>query len=173
MKSLQRGGSLVGRLAFMLLRGRRWNPHRPGPRSPAAPRPRRFLSAAQGVCAPAGAQRAGQASAGGARAPAGGGWFSAHMFLCLAGPRALFAQQHVVPLEEIEPALKVQGTAKLCWEAAGPGPGCGGEPGAAAPVSLSFSEREGVGWGARANAVWNKRDHVFLAPAHTGEGFRR
>lgn len=51
----------------------------------------------------------------------GGEWFAAHLFLCLAGPRALFAQQHVVPQEEIKPALKVQGTAKLCWEvAAGP-----------------------------------------------------
>lgn len=49
------------------------------------------------------------------------------MFLCLARPRVLFAQQHVVPLEEIEPTLKVQGTAKLCWEAAGPGPGEGME----------------------------------------------
>lgn len=33
-----------------------------------------------------------------------------------SGPRALFAQQHVVPQEGIKPALKVQGTAKLCWE---------------------------------------------------------
>lgn len=49
--------------------------------------------------------------------------FAAHLFLCLAGPRALFAQQHVVPQEEIKPALKVQGTAKLCWEVAGPGLG--------------------------------------------------
>lgn len=62
-------------------------------------------------------------SPGGARAPVIGGGFHTHMFLCLAGPRALFAQQHVVPLEEIEPTLKVQGTAKLCWEAAGPRPG--------------------------------------------------
>lgn len=52
-----------------------------------------------------------------------GEWFAAHLFLCLTGPRALFAQQHVVPQEEIKPALKVQGTAKLCWEVAGPGPG--------------------------------------------------
>ncbi|KAL1781353.1 hypothetical protein HispidOSU_001063 [Sigmodon hispidus] len=37
----------------------------------------------------------------------------------VGGPRALFAQQHVVPQEEIKPALKVQGTAKLCWEVAG------------------------------------------------------
>lgn len=59
-------------------------------------------------------------SPGSAGAPVIGGWFAAHMFLCLAGSRALFAPQHVVPLEEIEPTLKVQGTAKLCWEAAGP-----------------------------------------------------
>lgn len=59
-------------------------------------------------------------SPGSAGAPVIGGWFAAHMFLCLAGSRALFAPQHVVPLEEIEPTLKVQGTAKFCWEAAGP-----------------------------------------------------
>lgn len=29
----------------------------------------------------------------------------------------------MVPQEEIKPALKVQGTAKLCWEVVEPGPG--------------------------------------------------
>lgn len=88
---------------------------------PPAPRP--AASGEQGRLL----RLAGRPSSGRARAPVIGGWFAAHMFLCLAGPRALFAQQHVVPLEESEPTLKVQGTAKLCWEAAGPGPGGGME----------------------------------------------
>lgn len=71
-----------------------------------------------------------------------GGWFAAHLFLCLAGPRALFAQQHVVPQEEIKPALKVQGTAKLCWEVAEPGPGWSKGAGGLLD-SLPESQKEG------------------------------
>lgn len=74
----------------------------------------------------------------------GGGWFAAHLFLCLAGPRALFAQQHVVPQEEIKPALKVQGTAKLCWEVAGPGLGWSNGAGGLRADSLPESQKEGA-----------------------------
>lgn len=72
--------------------------------------------------------------------------FAAHLFLCLAGPRALFAQQHVVPQEEIKPALKVQGTAKLCWEVEGPG--LGWSNGAGGLRTPSPRVRSG-GWGGR------------------------
>lgn len=101
-------------------------------RAPAPPPSLRGPEAWRGVRAAVTNGSASKAwpSPGAAGAIGGGGggtgwgeWFAAHLFLCLAGPRALFAQQHVVPQEEIKPALKVQGTAKLCWEVAGPGLG--------------------------------------------------
>lgn len=114
----------------------------PRRRAPAPPLPESPAAATTGKIyrAPAGP------SPGRARAPVIGGWFAAHMFLCLARPRALFAQQHVVPLEEIEPTLKVQGTAKLCWEAAGPGPGEGLKR-EAGPAPSRRGPRRGVGVG--------------------------
>lgn len=101
-------------------------------RAPAPPTSLRRPEAWRGVRAAVTNGSAGKTwpspGAAGAIREGGGGtgweeWFAAHLFLCLAGPRALFAQQHVVPQEEIKPALKVQGTAKLYWEVAGPGLG--------------------------------------------------
>lgn len=89
----------------------------------------------------------------------GGDGLQAHLFLCLAGPRALFAQQHVVPQEEIKPALKVQGTAKLCWEVAGARAGMEQWSGWPAD-SLPESQKEG---GLQARAVWDKVDCWALA----------
>lgn len=97
--------------------------------------------------------------AAGAMGVVGGDGLQAHLFLCLAGPRALFAQQHVVPQEEIKPALKVQGTAKLCWEVAGARAGMEQWSGWPAD-SLPESQKEG---GLQARAVWDKVDCWALA----------